>query len=1546
MNRHFFISLILIFFLLPICSLALTFQTNDQSSFDEGTYDNTVFDVSGYVELSGSFTSGTYTSKVFDATAQSQWDTITWTETLPYGDDLPDNKGSDAGADMTGNLLLMHLDETSGTIADTSGEGNAATNNGATYGTDGVFSTSLYFDNAGDAVESNSYTYTFTTEMTLLAWYKQTGSGAGSPRIVEISKTGNADSHCLAPDGDGSVRAWAECSNGNRVGSVDDSTKYNDGNWHFMVYTYKSSDSPQGRLYMDGVQTDTGTGSCSDLDDGAYLILGAISDNSGQYQHNQHYFRGYVDEVAVFNRVLSATEILNIYKRGVMRLGIDVRSCDDAICTGESWTSITDESPQSLSLSNNNYFQYKFNFERDVTTYNLELSDVSVDYTLLYTCGSNGCEYDKGEDYTVCAQDCCKSDGTACAAAGDYTSCTSDNTCHQSCHNINGATVSSECYNQDTSGGNQCVSLNEGFCDTSCSYNACPGCSDCTGGSCTVNDHTECSGITSSCSCITGSCSTCSSGQYCSSVPVCTDCSTSCDGICVSASCYGTDPDCDISGSATLTCCGNSKCEGGAGETCENCIADCGVCPLYCGDSSCDASKGENTCTCSQDCGSCSGDAPGTCKEYSCVGGNCTSVSKDDCCGNGVCEEGESYSNCPNDCSSVCGDNYCDTVAGENTCTCSLDCGTCGGDAPGTCKEYGCVSGNCTSVSKENCCGNSVCEYGESYSNCQDDCQSVCGDAYCDAAGGENTCSCSLDCGSCSGDAPGTCNQYACLGDNCTIISKTGCCGNSVCETGESYTLCEADCPPQCGDGACDVGDGENRCNCPLDCGYCSGPAPGNCKEFKCDEGECISADSIYCCGNGQCDPNENAQNCPADCQGECGDKICDASLGENECTCAVDCGICDIEFPEKCFKFACNEKRRCVRVNMTDCCGNTVCEIEENSKTCAIDCNVVCGDGRCEIFANETCENCADDCGECPPYCGDKKCNAGENTCNCATDCGTCDGTCGTCRELQCFKEQCVCLPILFCCGNLRCEVEESFSACPDDCHPKSLVLSFITPKQGERFMRGDTITISVNVTLDKHLPAKSVKISALTSLGLITLFDDGKHNDGAVNDGIYGGTLPIFSNTLPDSFFFIELQGTYASKTNASVAMMYSSANQTIDVTNRLLVDVTFSKEGYNLTETLSAMCGVKDIFSKDIPAKLYFDLYNKDGVLVSDQQNILTSSDCNFEYRTTLLDTPGRWRLQLKATDTNNNTGLINSIIRVDAPQQKDNLDITIESPLSAEYAKGKDITFSVLVHHNGESIADAEVVAHLPDLPPLMLNSLGGGKYSKFYTLPWDYPYENIEIQIKATKKRTDSVIAGQESVKIYLVSSKVTIEMIEPKKASFRKGEKVNFVFKLTYPDGTPVKKPKIDILVDEQKIQFESTEEGLFSAEYLVPEESGDVSVKVDVDDGYGAVGDTSLELVSEGVSTAFVLKTYKELIVGVIVIILLGALYGSYKVQLQFRIGRLTKRIKELERLEEELQTHYFDDGAISRSEFETLFDKYDNELAEINAKLDRLKK
>jgi hypothetical protein len=102
-----------------------------------------------------------------------------------------------------------------------------------------------------------------------------------------------------------------------------------------------------------------------------------------------------VDELAIWNIALSATQAQNLYARGAARLKYQVRTCDDASCVGESWRGFDNTTTSyfestlnalrsffsatiPLNFNVNRYIQYRVEFESDdgLVTPKLERVDV------------------------------------------------------------------------------------------------------------------------------------------------------------------------------------------------------------------------------------------------------------------------------------------------------------------------------------------------------------------------------------------------------------------------------------------------------------------------------------------------------------------------------------------------------------------------------------------------------------------------------------------------------------------------------------------------------------------------------------------------------------------------------------------------------------------------------------------------------------------------------------------------------------------------------------------------------------------------------------------------------------------------------------------------------------------------------------------------------------------------------------------------------------------------------------------------------------------
>jgi hypothetical protein len=107
-------------------------------------------------------------------------------------------------------------------------------------------------------------------------------------------------------------------------------SEFHDGNWHHLIVTYDGSSNATGiKLYVDNSEI---TGSSV----GQSSITGTII-NTSNFQIGREnastgqYFNGDVDEVAVYTKVLSTSEISDDYNSGSGRYGL---STDDGLYSG------------------------------------------------------------------------------------------------------------------------------------------------------------------------------------------------------------------------------------------------------------------------------------------------------------------------------------------------------------------------------------------------------------------------------------------------------------------------------------------------------------------------------------------------------------------------------------------------------------------------------------------------------------------------------------------------------------------------------------------------------------------------------------------------------------------------------------------------------------------------------------------------------------------------------------------------------------------------------------------------------------------------------------------------------------------------------------------------------------------------------------------------------------------------------------------------------------------------------------------------------------
>lgn len=317
--------------------------------------------------------STTYTSRVMDAKKTSAWTTMAWKSTLPFGKELPltNESATDysltTGAFANSLIGLWHFNEITGatTLRNSKTASNDAylsnTPLAATAGVAGKFSNALLF-NGDTALKSATSVDVTPGAFSLSTWIKKTG--AVNEYVVCFWTTTDATLATDCPLRISSVSRLRIASTA-YAGTIT----VNDGLWHNVVVV-SDSGSLSTKIYVDGVLDGIVAPNFSFVSNSIYI--GSNIGTAGS-------FTGTIDETAVWNRVLTATEALELYRRGANRLKTFYRTCTDSTCSSNpTWSTQLSEldnitsgeantnAPSfTISPTDQRFFQYKTTFESD-----------------------------------------------------------------------------------------------------------------------------------------------------------------------------------------------------------------------------------------------------------------------------------------------------------------------------------------------------------------------------------------------------------------------------------------------------------------------------------------------------------------------------------------------------------------------------------------------------------------------------------------------------------------------------------------------------------------------------------------------------------------------------------------------------------------------------------------------------------------------------------------------------------------------------------------------------------------------------------------------------------------------------------------------------------------------------------------------------------------------------------------------------------------------------------------------------------------------------
>ncbi len=190
---------------------------------------------------------------------------------------------------------------------------NIGTNNGSTFGNALVSSSNykvggkaLYLDGVGDYISvPHSSSLNISGSFTLQAWVNYdigfNCSASSCPLIV--GKNTDYTGYALWASGS-DCKFYGGTSNWG-WGTPGYSSSPTKGSWYHVVLVYNGSGQT---LYVNGLENNRANGSGVPTNNAALII--------GKHYNTTTYIKGFIDEVAIWNRALSAGEISDLYNEG------------------------------------------------------------------------------------------------------------------------------------------------------------------------------------------------------------------------------------------------------------------------------------------------------------------------------------------------------------------------------------------------------------------------------------------------------------------------------------------------------------------------------------------------------------------------------------------------------------------------------------------------------------------------------------------------------------------------------------------------------------------------------------------------------------------------------------------------------------------------------------------------------------------------------------------------------------------------------------------------------------------------------------------------------------------------------------------------------------------------------------------------------------------------------------------------------------------------------------------------------------------------------
>ncbi|MDO8556442.1 MAG: LamG domain-containing protein [Nanoarchaeota archaeon] len=381
--------------IITVSAIASFYQTSTQAEWNLGTFTNTSSNSSGSLILTNSSGTngfadqiGNWTSAVIDLNNSVNFTNMTW---FPSFGEIPSPFDEPSSHLRDGNLVfLAHLNndtgygEGSNVTFDYSGLGNNGTPiNGSIFNVTGKLGGSYNFDGVNDYINFSSGIPAFSNNATVFFWFFANRCDGYPMGVTRAAGTGNDWEISL------SIAGNAQCEpyyggNGAIIVMTPAAHVIPLKVWTQIAVTVDSSNG--ARLYKNGILINSTNTTTSWRNANGMVYLASRTDGNN--------FNGSLDEVAFWNRSLSTQEIGELYNRTRYgRVRVQVRSCDDAACSGETYVGQDNNSARFFNnntfsnisfIAKQRYVQYKLYLDIENATKTVAASAYVDDAELYY----------------------------------------------------------------------------------------------------------------------------------------------------------------------------------------------------------------------------------------------------------------------------------------------------------------------------------------------------------------------------------------------------------------------------------------------------------------------------------------------------------------------------------------------------------------------------------------------------------------------------------------------------------------------------------------------------------------------------------------------------------------------------------------------------------------------------------------------------------------------------------------------------------------------------------------------------------------------------------------------------------------------------------------------------------------------------------------------------------------------------------------------------------------------------------------------------------